>query len=69
MNLRDFKINNIFLNNTQKKEKNVFKDYNNKTQLYYGKNLLISSFDISFIISDININNLVEKYLKYFSFY
>ena len=69
MNLRNFQVNNIFINNTQKKEKNVFKDYNNKTQLYYGKNLLISSFDISFIISDININNLVEKYLKYSSFY
>ena len=69
MNLRNFQVNNIFLNNTQKKEKNVFKDYNNKTKLYYGKNLLISSFDISFIISDININNLVEKYLKYSSFY
>jgi hypothetical protein len=69
MNLRDFNVDNIFLNPNRIKEDNIFEDYKNKSTLYYGNNISIPSLDISFEMSNIGLDNLLKQYLNYSSFY
>ena len=69
MNLRDFNVDNIFLNPNRIKEDNIFEDYKNKSTLYYGNNISIPSLGISFEMSNIGLDNLVMDYLNYSSFY
>ena len=69
MNIRDFNVDNIFLNPDKIKEDNIFEDYKNKSTIYYGNNISIPSLDISFEMSNIGLDNLLKQYLNYSSFY
>ena len=67
LDLKDYNVDNIFL--FEKKEDDVFEEYKKQLTIYTGKNLVIPPLNISFELSSININNLIQNYLKYSSFY